>query len=272
MQQNSGSGKSIKRYYDISPTNNTNLNAILRFRYLDAELNGLTESTLKVRKSTTTEILITTSGRTDITARRTLLISSINSLARFTLSSSTFTKTGKLGVLQAAPQTDFVALTWGITPGFSSEKFMIERSADSTNWYAIGSIPFGGNPFATEYSFNDLNPPANKAYYRVQAISSDGASATNIAAVQPGAKIEASLTPNPVITKGKVTIQARSDYNAVLKVFAADGRQVMQQPAHLSKGINQIEINVNTLAKGMYYLVIESLANRAKKNILFYKQ
>ena len=35
-----GSGNSITRYYDITPANNTNLDATLRFTYLDAELNG----------------------------------------------------------------------------------------------------------------------------------------------------------------------------------------------------------------------------------------
>ncbi len=36
-----GAGNSIFRYYDITPANNTGLNATLRFQYFDAELNGL---------------------------------------------------------------------------------------------------------------------------------------------------------------------------------------------------------------------------------------
>ncbi len=42
----SGLGNSILRYYDIVPANNTNLNATLRFRYLDEELNGFNENSL----------------------------------------------------------------------------------------------------------------------------------------------------------------------------------------------------------------------------------
>jgi len=51
-QTNNGSGNSILRYYNIQPSNNSSLNAVFRFTYLDAELNGLSESTLKMWKST----------------------------------------------------------------------------------------------------------------------------------------------------------------------------------------------------------------------------
>ncbi|MCB0521858.1 MAG: hypothetical protein KDD27_23150, partial [Saprospiraceae bacterium] len=37
---------SILRYYDIAPTNNTGLDATMRFHYLDSELNGIPESDL----------------------------------------------------------------------------------------------------------------------------------------------------------------------------------------------------------------------------------
>ncbi|MBI2729290.1 MAG: T9SS type A sorting domain-containing protein [Sphingobacteriales bacterium] len=43
---------SIQRYYDITPTTNTSLNATLRINYFDAELNGKTEANLSAWKST----------------------------------------------------------------------------------------------------------------------------------------------------------------------------------------------------------------------------
>ena len=45
-----GTGSSILRYYDIDPTNNFNLKATLRFRYFDAELNGISETDLVLFK------------------------------------------------------------------------------------------------------------------------------------------------------------------------------------------------------------------------------
>jgi hypothetical protein len=45
-----GTGTSIFRYYEITPTNNASLKATLRFNYFDAELNGITESDLVLFK------------------------------------------------------------------------------------------------------------------------------------------------------------------------------------------------------------------------------
>jgi hypothetical protein len=42
-----GTSNSICRYYNITPTNNTGLNATVAFQYDQSELNNLTESTLK---------------------------------------------------------------------------------------------------------------------------------------------------------------------------------------------------------------------------------
>ena len=45
------SRQSVNRYYDITPTTNTNLNATLRFNYFNAELNGRNEALLSLWRS-----------------------------------------------------------------------------------------------------------------------------------------------------------------------------------------------------------------------------
>jgi len=52
LQSGLNGGTSIKRYYDITPTTNTGLNATLVFKYDDSELNGKPEPSLKLFKST----------------------------------------------------------------------------------------------------------------------------------------------------------------------------------------------------------------------------
>lgn len=47
QQQVSASGYSIRRFYDVLPTNNQSLNATVNFHYLDAELAGINENELK---------------------------------------------------------------------------------------------------------------------------------------------------------------------------------------------------------------------------------
>ncbi len=91
-QTKQGSGKSILRYYNIQPSINTGLNAVFRFTYLDAELNGLTESSLNMWRSTNgggNWATIAASGQN--IALNFVEISNVNVFYRYTLSSSTFT-------------------------------------------------------------------------------------------------------------------------------------------------------------------------------------
>ncbi|MES1216787.1 MAG: Calx-beta domain-containing protein [Bacteroidota bacterium] len=46
-----GANNSLQRYYDIIPSTNTGLNATLRMRYFDAELNSIPEDTLSIWRS-----------------------------------------------------------------------------------------------------------------------------------------------------------------------------------------------------------------------------
>ena len=44
--------QSIKRYFDVNPTNNTGMNAVVGFSYAPNELNGIPEANLLLQKST----------------------------------------------------------------------------------------------------------------------------------------------------------------------------------------------------------------------------
>jgi hypothetical protein len=50
-QNGAGLTNSLDRYYLVTPANNSNLNATLRLRYFDAELNGQNENVLVIYKS-----------------------------------------------------------------------------------------------------------------------------------------------------------------------------------------------------------------------------
>lgn len=78
-----GSG-SIKRYYNISPANNSNLNATLTFHYDDSELNGLNESLLSLFRSTNAGTnWITIGGAKNLEANK-ITYSGINAFSYWT--------------------------------------------------------------------------------------------------------------------------------------------------------------------------------------------
>ncbi|SLM27878.1 exported hypothetical protein [Desulfamplus magnetovallimortis] len=74
---------SILRYYDITPTTNTGLNATLVFNYNDSELNGLTEADLKLWKSTDGGTNWIVSGGTIDTANNTITVTGQDGFSRW---------------------------------------------------------------------------------------------------------------------------------------------------------------------------------------------
>jgi hypothetical protein len=85
----SGSNNSIRRYFDIIPTNNQNLKATLRFFYFDAELNGIPEATLNQYKSKDNVNWNLVGADSRSTAANYVEKKSINFFARWTLATAT---------------------------------------------------------------------------------------------------------------------------------------------------------------------------------------
>jgi hypothetical protein len=94
-QTNQATGKSILRYFRIQPTNNSALFALFRFTYLDAELNGLTESSLNMWRSTNGGVSWTTVASTGQSTTLNFVDINVSVFARYTLSSPGFSLTGE---------------------------------------------------------------------------------------------------------------------------------------------------------------------------------
>ncbi len=84
----SAGGASIQRWFDISPATNTGLNATLVFHYLDAELNGNTESALGLYRSIDFGCTYAPRGGTVDPGANTLTLAGLAALNRWTASST----------------------------------------------------------------------------------------------------------------------------------------------------------------------------------------
>ncbi len=87
VAQTGNGNTSIKRYFDVTPTNNTGLNATLVFHYDDTELNGLTEADLELFRSTDNGATWSSKGGTVDAGNNTITQNSISKLSRWTASS-----------------------------------------------------------------------------------------------------------------------------------------------------------------------------------------
>jgi hypothetical protein len=269
----SGLGNSILRYYNIVAANNANLNATLRFRYLDGELNGLNENTIEFFASQNninwTDIGFTSRDVTTNFVEKT----GINSFGRFTLS----TPGNPLPVLfilfNAKCEDNKVLLTWKTAQEQNSRHFNIERSADGINWMVIGNLPAAGNSSnERSYSFTD-NTPAQNNFYRIAEYDLNGrVQYTSTLRSSCNATDVFSVWPNPVNSTVFISIVTHSESQATIRIFDSKGALVKVQKATVLRGSNQLSADVKSLANGVYSLSVDWENGQMKKTVQLLKQ
>lgn len=162
----------IARYYDIIPTNNSNLTASLRFMYEDAELNGQIESDIGQWHSVDN---ITWQRRfgTLNTVANYVDLNNINWFKRVTLTTNNMTVLPlTLIEFTATKSGEKTLLHWKTVDEINIDHFEIERSADGTSWSALATTTAHN---AAGFQYYDIMDPAPLLtnYYRLKIIDRD---------------------------------------------------------------------------------------------------
>ncbi|MFT3823363.1 MAG: T9SS type A sorting domain-containing protein [Chitinophagaceae bacterium] len=265
-------GSSILRYYNITPANNSSLGATLRFYYLDAELNGLTENSLVQWRST--------DGITWLDQRRSSSDVALNYVEKTGIDAfSVWTLSGPSGALPVVFKDfhlqcdgDKAILRWKTSQESNSSHFSIERNS-GTGWISIGQLPAAGNSSTEKsYEFTDPNP-IEKAQYRVAQYDLDGqVKYTPIVIFNCSLTNTCQVWPNPF---GQVfTIKIRNDRNdqVRLRVIDARGVVIINRSLNLLRGFNQFEVNLQQVASGAYLLIMEWADGHQAKTMRLIKQ
>ena len=169
-QQTGNSNHSILRYYDITPTNNSSLNASLIFNYKDAELNSLTESNFTLYRSTDGGSTWIAQGGTLSAVNNTLTKTGISSFSRWTVGDTSLPMGGPPDPPVASAATSLTTTSfsanWGAATG--ATKYYLDVSTSNT--FATFVAGFNdldvGN--VVTYSVTGLSP-GTAYYYRVRA-------------------------------------------------------------------------------------------------------
>ncbi|MEO6229525.1 MAG: T9SS type A sorting domain-containing protein [Ferruginibacter sp.] len=254
-------GQSIFRSYEISPTINTNLNATLTFKYFDAELNGLNENNLVQFKRGNNFQFSDQGSTTRDAVNNNITKTGYSSFDKFTLANSS---QGPLPVkivgfsAQCQCKGSCIQLSWKTEMEQNSDRFDIQRSPNGTNWKKIGSVKAAGNSNTIlSYQYNDQTLNAPSAYYRLAAYDLDNKlTYSPIVKAGCGQSAEFKVIPNPVTDIAKVTIGGNANSKGNIVLYNASGQQVMQQAITITSGINQYQVNMAALTKGIYTLVI----------------
>jgi Secretion system C-terminal sorting domain len=270
---NQGAGNSVFRYYDILPVNNTNLNATLRFKYFDAELNNLEENSLIFFESPDA-INWTNLGFTSRDVVTNFVEKTgINSFERFALFNDNNPLPVRFIFFNAKCEGAKVLLTWKTAQEQNSSHFNIERSVDGISWTVINSLPAAGNS-NTEHSYSITdNSPVQNSYYRIAQYDLDGhIQYTSIIRSSCNITDVFRLWPNPVRDVVFINIVTDSESQAVIKVFDSRGALVKEQRATVLQGSNQLNVNMRSMAKGVYSLSVYWNNGQTKQTAQVLKQ
>jgi hypothetical protein len=269
----SGMGNSVLRYYDITPVNNTGLNATLRFHYFDAELNSLNENTLVFWKSADAINWSNEGFTSRNTSSNYVEKTGIGSFSRWTLSSINNPLPVLFILFNAKCNGNNVLLTWKTAQEQNSSHFNIESSMDGIVWTVIGNRPAAGNSNIEQtYTFTD-NSPVQKSYYRIAQYDIDTrVQYTSVLKAPCDASDRLKVWPNPFSATVFVNITANSRSASAIKVYDMKGSLIKVQRTELLQGSNQVSVNMKNLSAGMYMLIIEWNNGQMKKTVQVIKQ
>jgi predicted extracellular nuclease len=151
-------------------------------------------------------------------------------------------------------------LEWKTANEKGFDGFEIQKSENGNTFEKIGFVK-GGNVENYEYSDNKLN--SNTNYYRLKMIDLDGSSAlSKIIAIQAENEsntIVGKVYPNPAVDKTafvEITVEKAGVWK--LTTFNAQGSLQTSNEVQLSKGVNNVPIEMNNLSQGIYFLNLEN--------------
>jgi len=267
QQQGTGLSASISRYYDITPTNNTNLSARLEFRYYDGELNGFSEGDLQFYKSTDnglTWALQPGAGPHEQTVNYVVL-NPVSDFSRWTLAGPVNSPLPVLGLDFTARRINDqqVLLDWRTVQEISNKGFYVERRDESQQQFTIvGFVPSaaaGGNSTSElTYRKIDDNDASGKTFYRLKQEDLNGKiTYSSIRIVNGKAQNSVGLRAYPNPSTGPVTVIANGiSGNEKLIVADAAGRMIWQ-------GIisNNNSLQLPKLIAGTYIVYLDRFKN-----------
>ena len=290
-QSGTGLSNSVNRYYSIVPTNNSNLDATLRLKYFDAELNGQDEHVLVIYQSSD-------NGANWNNMSQTTRNNNANYVEKTGISNLTFQTlandvvvvvdgvTGLVFSGQRKKATE-VQLKWTSQTETNMSGYQIQRKldneADFTDKAFINTLAPNGNSLSPlSYQNIDANSHTGISYYRLKIMTTNNTfTYSNVISVEgktkggggnpnnreasdsvittavsmkmmPAINIMKKVTVGPNPNNGNFWFSVNGiEKETIATLFTIDGRQVDQ-----FRIVNQQQQHVKGIRTGIYLLKI----------------
>ncbi len=157
-----------------------------------------------------------------------------------------------------------IAINWSTLSEINNDYFIIEKSKDAEQWQSLTRVEGAGN--STEllnYMYLDENPFPHVNYYRIKQVDLDGTySYSFIQSLEmPLEKIKA--FPNP--SQDDVYIETQNLNIENIHLFNSEGKDFIDDISINHQGDDQLRINIQNLANGVYFLFINNKMTKLYK-------
>lgn len=170
-------------------------------------------------------------------------------------------------------------LEWTTSKEINNKEFVLMHSIDNISFEPIATLPTlapnGISNTPLNYQAKDLDF-ASKTYYRLQQIDIDGKSRLYSNTVEINVNNDlntiVSLFPNPAKDVLNVSITQPQGGKHKVEVYDAIGKLVSSHKMDLNGGNNVLTLDVSTLAKGTYIIMVKNADNGTVANTRFVKE
>lgn len=248
----------IRRFYKINKQNNAKLNATLSFSYLNAELNGIVASTAVLWRSGDNGVTwISVVPDVRDTINKFLQKGSLNNFPDlWTIGSPTGSKMPVIIETVNVKGTNTEnELTWSIEEDYPFDYFEIEKSDNAFFWNKIGEV--NAIDVAHNYHFND--PFTGEAFYRLKQFDKEGNVTYSkiVKSDKPLKMVSILVYPNPAKNYFSLTFNSSREVATNIAILSSSGSIVKVFPVTVTKGPNNITLNIRGLTPGTYFIKIK---------------
>ena len=227
--QRSNGSEGIARYFDITPTNNSRLDATLVFHYDDTELNGSAELDLRLFRSTDGGASWDEEGGLPNATANTVTLGRIDAFSRWTLAGSGLLPVELVSFEAQADGLD-VILSWQTASETNNAGFEVQVK-DAEDWAVLGFIEGHGTTLEPQsYTYRAEALLAGRHTFRLKQIDYDGAfefsPQVEVALELPTAFLLTPPYPNPFNPQAQFSLMVKRQQQVVVAVYDALGRQV----------------------------------------------
>jgi hypothetical protein len=163
-------------------------------------------------------------------------------------------------------------IEWATATEKNNQYQIVERSANGIDsWTEIGRKAGAGNsttPIA--YKLTDTNP-LSLGYYRLRAVDFDGTEQlSEVISLQRESDVFAIVNAFPVPVEKEVTLMVNAPLSGDVDVVVTDnsGKRLYKSNTTLTKGVNEVKIDMENLLSGTYMITLDNGSARVMKQIV----